>query len=526
MVHFQKTISENYTWEQIKLFGETAKNIQAYSAYLGSYSGPICLPLLNANPNIILKTFCRKEYRLSETDASLERLQRLCIEHYTLKENEYVIAFVCLTKGLTFINNYLNNNNEYTYLDRISLYLQQSPTHKIRAYKRGRKIIITTNSTDDAVDSAVLSALPLFFKEEFTWEQKIIRYFQLMNQNNQEALSEMKEIFDSFTKIILENQKRKDLEQALVNAANYQKKRAETDLQATQNRIKDYEQALIELYSKEKHQQAQVTFFKPSLNIEEVTEYVLNNKYIIDYFAYTDRYLVVAVEAPLEYIDVPALKKMLTNVNSYLYPKSNGARMPDSVMNNELEFIQFIKDLFITGKYRIYTRSEVVLDFDTKQAFPLRRANSYSSNSISRVRPTSWTLSNRWFYSKNRCITPHMHIEYYDCWAGNKTNIAKALNKNDIIGALDIIVNTTKDINVNDGAVFGRFIREGLYNPNEFRHQGNTNDSEIINFLNPGDQFKTIWDEEKQCFRTFNDIFQNEYLKNKTKTVEIQGEEQ
>jgi hypothetical protein len=199
--------------------------------------------------------------------------------------------------------------------------------------------------------------------------------------------------------------------------------------------------------------------------------------------------------------------------------------MPESVANHETEFIRLLKDLFITGKYRVYTRSEVVIDFEKKVAYPLRFSGNYSSSALSATRPVNWRLHTRFQENPDRCITPHMHIEYYDCWSGNKANIAKALNKNDIIGALDIIVNTTKDINVNDGAVFGRFIREALYNPREFRAQGYTTDPDPINYLMPGNQFKTIWDTEKECFRTFDDIFQNDYLKNKLQNIEIEGEQ-
>jgi hypothetical protein len=521
MVPFKALLSKKYNWEVYTTLAKETSNIQSSYGTLGDYSGPLMLPFTINNPQKILKTYNYKAYRITEVDATNDFISHIAREQYNFTENEYAIIFIGYTKGLTFINNYFNKKEEYKYLDRISLYLQQSPSHKIRAYKSGKRVIIVTNQDNNDTDAAVFSAIPLFFKEEFEWDEKTIKYFQLANQKTPEAQNEMIKIFDSFTENILKNARKKELENILLTASNYQNTINLEALKEVQKQIRTLEDKLVNLYTEEKEKQAKVTFFKPNTDSTEIAEYILNNKFIVDYYSCRNKYIVVATEAPLEYVDVPTLKKMLTNINSYLYPQSNGIAIPDSVRNHETEFIRFLKDLFITGRYRVYTRSEVVLDFEKRIAYPLRYCSNYSTSMILDYKPKTWELVNRFKNSPERCITPHMHIEYYDCWSGNKTNIAKALSKNDIIGALDIVVNTTKDINVNDGAVFGRFIREGLYNPHEFYDHGRLLTNETVNKLMPGNQFKTIYDTEKDCFRTFDDIFKNDYLNNALQPIDI-----
>ena len=522
MIPFSNIISKIYNYREYLALSQQTRNISCSIGPLGDYTAPTLLPWSITNPDKYLKFYCHKAYRITETEATYDRIRGLARETQSLAENTYTVNFLCFTKGITFVNNYFNNNQDYTFLDRVSLYLQQGPSHKVRVYKNKNKIIIVTNDSSTSMDQSAFSAIPLFFKTEFTWNEKLIKYFQLASRNDEASEEEMKNIFIEFAKATISATKRKELEKSLAGVANYQKEANIRKLKEVQTSISSYENQLIQLYSQEKELQAKVTFFKASIETAEIADYIESTKYITDYFSHNNRFFVVAIEAPLEYIDVPALKKMLANPTSYLYPQiSMYEHLPESVLQHETEFIKFIKDLFIAGRYKIYTRSEIVLDFEAKKAFPLRYAGNYSASSILSYKPQSWSLKSRFQENPSKCITPHMHIEYYDCWSGNKTNISKALNKNDIIGALDIAINTTKDINVNDGAVFGRFIRQGLFNPSEFRETGRLPNSEPVNFLMPGNQFKTIWDTEKECFRTFDDIFQNDYIKDTLNKVEI-----
>ena len=517
MVPFARKIAE-FNQQQYRMIYEYCRNITGYAHPLGGYQNPISLPLALENPTKKLDIYCHKSYRLTENEATQSHFNDLLGENRTVQEDTSRLRIINLTKGLTFINNYLNDpTHGYEYLDRIGLYLQQNPGHKVKAFKKGRTVIITTNLDTEDVDARIFSALPLLFKTEFSWSDKAITYFKLAATDTPEAHNEMQRIYNEYTLPLLQNYKKKELERGLLAAVNYQKTTSIKKLKTVQDDISSYEKLLTALYKDERTLQAQIAFFEPTVELNDVTNYILNNKFIVDYWSHRDKALVVAVEAPLEYIDASALKKMLANPNSYLYPILHNNNAPASVKQNETEFILFLKDLFLTGKYKVYTRSEVVLDFEKAEAYPLRHAGNYGHSSMLSYKPTDWTLKNRYQSNPDRCITPHMHIEYYDCWTGNKTNIAKALTKSDIIGALDIIINTTKDINVNDSAVFGRFVRQGLYNPEEFRNVGRLPGSESVDFLMPGNQFKTIWDTDKKIFRTFDDIFHNDYLRNKAK---------
>lgn len=519
MIPFERIITSTYTTDEIIALDEKALQMKTHLNYSGlRFSRASLMPLAMLNPTKGLRTVSAKQYAITASEANDENLRHFCRIYNEVAENEHEIITIHLKRGITFIYNYLQQQN-YIFLDRISLYLQQGPHHKIRAYKKDRRVIIITNEPEDKIETQIFSAIPLFFKDEFTWDDETIAYFKASTDSNLTTMTTLYKTFVAKYKI-LTDLKKTLLRKNLDFAVTLQKRESEKNLKRIENDIQSYEQSLCNLYKQQREEQARITFFKATQDIDEITEYILANPYIVDYYAHNEKYFVVAIEAPLEYIDAPALKKMLSNTTSYLYPHFNGNNIPRTILNHETEFVMMLKDLFLKNRYKVYTRSEIVFDFEKKQAYPLRRAGDYSNARLTSTRPLRWQLSQRYQTSKERCITPHMHIEFYDCWSGNKTNIAKALNKTDIIGALDIAISTTKDINVNDGAVFGRFISQGLFNPYEV-NRGITNEREEFRFAMPGDQFKTIYDTERKCFRTFQDIFQNDYLQGKLQQTDL-----
>ena len=417
-------------------------------------------------------------------------------------------------RGWTFLDTWAKNHG-FTYLNRETLYLQTNVNHRIRVHKKDKYVLVITNEYTPELEKRLFSAVPLLYKEEFTWTPDAINYFRYADTNQILAFELYKKIVAE-TKL-LENLKYEQLKSALENLSNYTVIQHKQSLENIERDITYHEETLQKLYLNLQKEQAFVAFFKPSENFNDTVNYILQNPYIVDYYTKDNKYLVVAIEAPLEYIDIPAFKQMLKNPQSYLYPKwsENRDSYSELTKNHPIEFVEMLKDLFLSNKYRVYTRSEIVLDLDRKEARPLRKMDS-----LFRARPSKWVLATR---SKNseRCITPHMHIEYYDCWAGNKTNISKALIKNDLLGALDICINTTKDINVNDSAVFGRFIKEYLARPKEMATACMPGNQAVHTGL-PGDEYKTIWDNTRKCFRTFLDIFENDYLKEKVKQVDLE----
>lgn len=510
MLPLDNSISKAYTSDELHVLNEKTKNFRCdmYSD-VGYYSKYLFLPLALLNPDKGIISYTVRQYSVSATEANETYLQTLTCSTRLKNENQILLSYTYIKRGNSFIYKYLEDKG-YTFLDRISLYLQTKAAHKIKVYRKENHIAVVTNETSEELDTRIFSAFPLLFKDDFTWNDETIQYFKNVLNDTNDSIKIYKEILKHSK--LLESIKKEMLKSMLDFTVTSKKRAYQKQLNSLISSIAGYETELANCYSKQRELQAKITFFNVKQDIAEIADYILNNPYIVDYYTRDEKYFIVAIEAPLEYVDVPALKKMLANPTSYLYPHYQ-SNIPASVQNHEQDFILMLKDLFITGKYKVYTRAEIVFDFENKKAYPLRYSSNYSTSRLSSQRPEHWKLSRRYKDNPNRCITPHMHIEYYDCWSGNKTNIIKTLNNNDIIGALDIAISTTKDINVNDGTVFSRFINNGLYNPYEFTRNGDIGEIRDLQDMMPGNQFKTIYDPAKKCFRTFDDIFQNDYIK-------------
>lgn len=509
MLDLERIIHNNYTPDELEVMANRTINKYTWNP-LGFYfnydHSKAFLPLALQNADKQLFVTCKTKLNLSASASEDEEtMQDLCTTPDT-STNEIRVLFI--KRGWTFAQTWIEQNN-YTRLSRIEMYLMIDSQHRIRVYKKENFTLIITNQNPYALEERLFSAIPLLYKEKFTWNDELIEYFRAVNTETKPEKT-CEQLFQEIIKKskILDNIKYEQLLKIVEKTSSHTLRSYQTEETKILSNIETYESTLIDLYKNLKKTQALIAFYKPDMNVKDVADYIYNNPYIVDYYSRSSSRLVVAIEAPLEYIDVPAFKQMLKNMNSYLYPKWSAPVNEYSALTkgHPIEFTTMIKDLFLSSKYKIYTRAEIVLDFERNEAKPLRRSTSDFQH-----RPEKWKLDTRLKQNKDRCIIPHMHIEYYDCWTGNKTNISKALNKQDIIGALDICVNTTKDINVNDSAVFGRFIRQVLIKPSEFS-TGNMNSRDCYFTGIPGGEYKTIWDTEKNCFRTFLDIFINDYL--------------
>lgn len=411
------------------------------------------------------------------------------------------ICGITVKRGKTIAYEYLENTLGFEYLDKISLYLQTMATHNVKAYKKDNTIVIITNLDTAETKTRIFSAIPLLFKANYNWSDELIAYFKAFNDDptNETAYNLFMQYCINHK--IFENIAFEKLKEIIERLSTRQIKTYKEQETRFKNDINSYEETLKRLYKDLLDIQAKITFYQPDMNLNEIATYISKNPYVTDYYAYNDEALALAIEAPLEYIDVTAFKKMLGNPAAFIYPRWGGD-FPQPIIQHEEEFLRMLKDLFLSEKYKIYTRAEIVLDFKSSSAYPLTKAG----DRIKALRPAIWELSER-VNKTEKAITPHMHIEYYDCWSGNKANIAKCLVKNDIIGAIDIAVTTVKDINVNDGTVFARFLKDGLYAPKGYRT------TQFQYTTNPSDQFKTIFDVKEKRFRTFADIFYNDYVK-------------
>lgn len=506
MLEFQTHINNSYTPDELVLIDSYTKNY-IWKIFNSSWNpkGTCLLPLALLNKDKTLLTYSEEENIKTET--SLETIH----DHATPNSSQDCPQLKVHTckRGWTFMETYCKEQG-YHYLDKESLYLQCNPHHRIRAYKKDKFIYIVTNQNTELIEARIFSALPLLFKDEYNWDGETIQYFKSFGnipQNFTETLKLFQEIIKKSK--ILENLQYQVLKNIIIKTSEAALREFKNQQKVLSSEIEEYENILTRKYKELNQVNAQVTFYTPELDVEEIANYICKNPYIKGFYSPTPDTLALAIEAPLEYIDVPAFKQMLKNPMSYLYPRMSATNEYSALTKKHPEeFVTMVKDLFLSGKYKIYSRAEIVLDCKNNTVAPLRKA----ATRIADTRPAPWKLSVR-YKNDPYAIVPHMHIEYYNCWDANKTNIKKALSKQDLIGAIDICVNTVKDINVNDGAVFGRFIKQCLVRPSEF-HEGITNDSDAYeNWELPGNQYKTIYDVERKEFRTFNDIFINDYLK-------------
>lgn len=513
MEKIYQIIKDSLTASQIKYLNKCLGT--DYSNTLNSYyiaggwdardiTNTLLIPIWYHNKDKKLEIKSASQYQITGADA--EMVINHLLSTYFSATSRHQILLLCVKRGNSFIDLHMKNHTEWKYLDRISLYLQLSAHHKIKVYQNAEKTVICTNLESTEFCRRVLSALPLILKDSFKFTEETTAIYRSLQTDPSGA--ETKEAFTNFIKQskILEKQRLNELSEAIKKLSEYEYNQLVQQETSYNSQIQGYEAELVSLYNRLRETQSKITFYKPNLDTEELAQYIISNPNIVDYAA-ADNALLLAIEAPLEYIEVPAFKKLIQNAGSFIWPKWNN--VPNSIAQHSEQFIQMLSDLFLKDRYTVYTRSEIILDFQKKEAYPFSKVGSHVGgdrcNAIRRAYPEGWSLSKR--LNDNRAITPHMHIEFFDCWSGNKANITKCLNKNDIIGAIDIAVNTTKDINVTDSTVFNRFLQAGLWAPR-------TPDTSYYQYnTRPDLQFKTIYDNEQKRFRTFGDIFYNDYVK-------------
>lgn len=506
-----ETLSNNLSRAQVRylkslLTGNYTANLTTeYLAIFGAHDvlETLLIPIWFHNQDKKLRIDSITSYTITGTNA--ENSIRSILSYFQNPGHPQIILN-CTKRGNSFIDTYMKGHTEWKYLDRLSLYLQLSAHHKVKVFQNRNQTLICSNIENEEYLRRIVSALPLILKDTFTFSEETLNLYKGMLGDLNGAITS--EAFAKFLKNtkILEQQKLNELTNAIKGLVSHEYNNLKEEERICNNNIEEYENALLGHLNHLREIQAKISFYKPTTDAEELAKYIIANPNIADYVVCGD-VILLAIEAPLEYIEVPAFKKLIQNAGSFIWPKWNN--VPSPIAQHSTEFIQMLSDLFLKDRYTIYTRAEIVLDLEKREAYPFyklsRHRSSRDENRINSAYPENWKINKRLL--NNKTITPHMHIEFYDCWSGNKANIAKCLNKNDIIGAIDIAVSTVKDINVTDSTVFNRFIHDGLWAPTTYDtsfYQYNTR---------PDLQFKTIYDNEQKKFRTFGDIFYNDYVK-------------
>lgn len=422
------------------------------------------------------------------------------ISAYCKEPDRNYVYLIEIKRGISFARNYLEENN-FEEKRNFSIALQLNTQHKIYVYDYKGIMLILTNgiypTTLNFIKRLTVATASFFKKEEYP--ESLIEYLKALADEDEEKT------INAFTKYIaykidfrkLEEQKLlkalQETDKARINALNLNKNEIEAQLGNTEAALCEYIKRLDDI-------NAQIAFYKPSTNIEEITEYIRANKNIAA-FHYNAAYKILsfAIEAPIEYYNENALKKLIANPTSFIQPRAqNGYPVPEYLKQNQELFTKLLLDIFISKKYKIYSRAEFSIDMANRT---VQRLRTLSTSSVDR--PLDWKWERR-VKNPTRSIADHQHVEQYNCWSGNRANALKALQKNDIIQMLEILIATTKDINVLDSTVFARFVYQQLV---AFKSWEN-----ILVYTRPDDMARTIYDPAQDKFRTFYDIFMNDYL--------------
>lgn len=133
--------------------------------------------------------------------------------------------------------------------------------------------------------------------------------------------------------------------------------------------------------------------------------------------------IVMSIVTPLEYYD-PELLELNLERNPERY---------NSILTN-----RFFKDVFIDEKYSYYVGNQFLFRLDEERV-QLPGNLNYNINT-----------------TEQHCLY-NPHIQYYRCYGSNEVQIIQAHAEKDLIGYVNALISSLKNINFADSAVFGRW---------------------------------------------------------------------
>lgn len=157
---------------------------------------------------------------------------------------------------------------------------------------------------------------------------------------------------------------------------------------------------------------------------KQEVELVMNMQPMRDFQVHNNQ-ISMTIVTNLEYYDPELLDITLTrNTNSY-----------DDEMTNK-----FFRDVFVDEKYEYYVG----------QVYPFR----LDEERISLPAQITYNIDT----SAQHCLyNPHIH--YYHCYGSNEPEIMKAHKDKDLVGYVNAVVSSLKNVNFADSAVFSRWYR-------------------------------------------------------------------
>ena len=342
----------------------------------------------------------------------------------------------------------------------LSMYLQESPQHKVRVClinRHGQKtwVIFTNKSTETFIDK-LISLSPRFFSEYYEVGEEYRELYKAMAEGQGNTFKELFEDNISTQKQIIEALR---LERKIKSIRESKANRKRNALESYRSDISNYESYMYEAYKSIKRTTIELEHILASDNSEELISFIKKNPYITLQNVSDVGDLSISVSAPIRTYNEEPAELYLRNrdvENSMLYGKKVAATLFEEVFIKQTHLLWF--ETYIT----------------------IKENRAYCDQGASR---------------NHRLGNPH--LAFYDCWGDHSPLIAQALNQEDLISALDIIVAACCNINLDDGVVMDKFINLALHYDAEIADGGAANlpilqNIETEKFITPVDLWKEL----------------------------------
>jgi hypothetical protein len=347
----------------------------------------------------------------------------------------------------------------------ISLALQEHKNHKVRCYLSERTLLVVTSEYNADTDRKIVALLPVIFPEQFgKLPAPMNELLNYLGKNDYTAWrAGMISWIDNFDLI----------KQKFVELINNKTKNhiisLQRSLSSTRNDISNYLKTLGDLYGKETDFIKRLAIYEntPEEEGADFYEYLKKHRFIKN-FDIKNNNLYLDIITPLEFYDDTVLKA---------YYKSS-----KSIITEDNKIAQLFDEVFLKGKYQIYTCTKVRIDLGN---------NIY----------TKWNPDDSLMFAIRCNAIPHPHIMEMGCWGNNGAPIVKALSQQEYIPAIEQIVAATKNINWTDTTVVGRFISmlKGSYNIIPCIYQKPNVEGQPLMMIRPKEIFKQYSSNKEDC---------------------------
>ena len=242
----------------------------------------------------------------------------------------------------------------------------------------------------------------------------------------------------------LEAQQKTEMEELKVTIVKAETSHISTVISRTQNSIKDYEESLHSFYKLLNENNMKQLHLSESLplELEEMINYLMKNENVIDFEPYkydgNIRGLTIAFETYLDQFEYDFAKVVIETAIE------KGGVVRDS---SDLRALKVLKEIYLETNYRLKILQGITLRFTSQEL-------SLSEGIRTRVLRE---IDNDLPYSLN---FPNPHIQYHACFGTAQNELRKALANNNYTYAVDVMLNSAKNLNFSDSVVFKRTVRE------------------------------------------------------------------